>query len=68
MTLGTEPARPSAAAQVLAVIAIAELPHGLWNEVIPQLQGLYQQGIANESVRVAVLETIGYICEAVVCK
>lgn len=65
--LGTETSRPSTLAQVLAAIAIAELPHGLWDDVMAQLQVIYQQAGFNEPLRVSVLETIGYICEGVVC-
>lgn len=35
--LGTEQQRPSAAAQCVAYIAVAELPHGLWPDVIHHL-------------------------------
>ncbi len=65
-TLGTEQTKPSTAAQVLSVIAIAELPHGLWEDAMPQLQAIFHQAPTNEPLRVAVLETMGYICEAVV--
>ncbi len=65
-TLGTEATRPSTAAQVLSTIAIMELPHNLWPDVMSQLDGLLRLPAVTENLRVAVLETIGYICEGVV--
>ena len=65
-SLGTEQTQPSTAAQVLSAIAVAELPHGMWDDVMSQLQMIIQQPVVTEPARVAVLETIGYICEAVV--
>lgn len=64
-TLGTEEARPSTAAQVLSAIAIAELPQGMWTTVMSELQMMLQREGVTEAQRVAILETMGYICEGV---
>jgi importin subunit beta-1 len=65
-SLGTEQTRPSTAAQVLSTIAVAELPHSMWPDVMSQLDSLLRHPSVTEGARVAVLETIGYICEGVV--
>ncbi|KAI1293817.1 Importin subunit beta-1 [Halotydeus destructor] len=61
--IGTERARPSSAAQCVAYIAIAELPHGLWPDVIKILTQNVTNPSSTELVKAAALETIGYICQ-----
>lgn len=60
--LGTEDIRPSSAAQVVAGIACAEVPHNEW----PQLMQTLVQNVSNpastDNQREAALEAIGYIC------
>lgn len=62
-TLGTESSRPSSAAQCVAYIAVAELQHKMW----PDLIGLLTQNVTNpnstEMMKEATLEAIGYICQ-----
>ena len=62
-TLGTEGNRPSAAAQCVAYIAVAELPHGLWPDVIHLLTQNVLNPNSTEMMKEATLETIGYICQ-----
>lgn len=63
-TLGTESTTKSTAAQVIASIAEAEIPYGLWPDVIQTLlQRLNPQ--QPDPAKVASLEAIGYICEVV---
>ena len=66
-TLGTEHSGPSIAAQVIAAVACIEIPQGLWPDVIPTLLQALSSEQANELQKVASLETVGYICEGVVC-
>lgn len=61
--LGTETSRPSAAAQCVAYIGVAELPHGLWPELIPALTQNVTNPNSTEMMKEATLETIGYICQ-----
>lgn len=50
------------AGQVIAAIAVIELPNGQWNDLIPNLlQGVNQQ--ENTGLRQASLQAIGYVCE-----
>lgn len=60
--MGTENSRPSSAAQCVAYVAVAELPVGQWNELIPLL---YQNVVdaQSEQKKEASLEAIGYICQ-----
>ncbi|KAG9510742.1 Importin subunit beta, partial [Fragariocoptes setiger] len=60
--LGTETTRTSSAAQCVAYIALAELPHKLWPDVINLLCHSVTRENATESLRQAALEAIGYIC------
>ncbi|CAL8086959.1 unnamed protein product [Orchesella dallaii] len=64
--LGTETTRPSSAAQCVAYIAVIELPHNQWVDVIPMLVGNvtgHAGGLpSSELLKEASLESIGYIC------
>lgn len=51
--------------QVVAAIAAVELPAGLWTGLVGQLLELASRA-DNPSLRQATLQTIGYICEAIV--
>ncbi|ESP02229.1 hypothetical protein LOTGIDRAFT_199879 [Lottia gigantea] len=62
-TLGTETVRPSSAAQCVANVACAELPHKLWPNLIEHLTGNITNPEGTEMMREATLETIGYICQ-----
>lgn len=53
--------------KVIAAIACIEIPQGLWLDVIPTLLVALTSEQAAESHKVASLETVGYICEGVVC-
>ncbi|XP_063242784.1 importin subunit beta-1 isoform X2 [Bacillus rossius redtenbacheri] len=61
--LGTENSRPSAAAQCVANVAVAELPVGQWTDLIPLLVGNVVGSTATEMLKEATLEAIGYICQ-----
>ncbi len=52
------------AAQVVSAIAAAELPEGLWDELIQRLLEFVQG--ENTGLRIATLQCIGYICEGIV--
>lgn len=65
-SLGTETIRPSSAAQCVAYIACAELPHNLWPELIPLLTQNVTNINSTELVKEATLESIGYICQDIV--
>jgi importin subunit beta-1 len=54
------------AAQVIAAIAAVELPHGHWQELIELLLGFINQ--ADTNLKIATLQTIGFICETIVCR
>ncbi|XGW20154.1 hypothetical protein V3C99_003743 [Haemonchus contortus] len=62
-TLGTEPFRPSIAAQCVAAIACAELPSGLWPDVIDALRTSVTNPGSTASLKESSLETLGYICQ-----
>ncbi|XP_035661965.1 importin subunit beta-1-like isoform X2 [Branchiostoma floridae] len=63
-TLGTETTRPSSAAQCVAGIACAELPHNQWPGIIAHLAGnVTAMPARTEAVKEATLEAIGYICQ-----
>lgn len=62
-TLGTETIRPSAAAQCVAYIAVAELPHGLWPDVVHVLTQNVTNPSSTEFMKEATLEAVGYICQ-----
>ena len=63
VALGTESQRPSVAAQCVASIAVAEVPHNLWPDVIPILTQNVTNPSSTELVKEAALEAIGYICQ-----
>jgi len=62
-TLGTESMRPSSAAQCVAHIACAELPHGGWTDVIQILTENVTNPASTEMMKESSLEAIGYICQ-----
>lgn len=62
-TLGTEPFRPSIAAQCVAAIACAELPSGHWPDVIDSLRTSVTNAGSSASLKESSLETLGYICQ-----
>uniref|UniRef100_T1J2G6 Importin N-terminal domain-containing protein n=1 Tax=Strigamia maritima TaxID=126957 RepID=T1J2G6_STRMM len=62
-SLGTETIRPSSAAQCVAYIACAELPHGHWPELISVLTRNVTNATSTEMMKEATLESIGYICQ-----
>ncbi|KAK2722426.1 hypothetical protein QYM36_002833 [Artemia franciscana] len=61
--LGTETSRPSAAAQCVAYIAVAELPVNQWPDLIRLLVTNVTSSNSTEMLREATLEAIGYICQ-----
>ncbi|GMR56453.1 hypothetical protein PMAYCL1PPCAC_26648 [Pristionchus mayeri] len=62
-TLGTESFRPSIAAQCVAAIACAEIPHALWPDIISGLMQFVTNSTSSEQLKEAALETLGYICQ-----
>lgn len=62
-SLGTETFHPSSAAQCVAYIACAELPHQLWPNLIQILTDNVTAAGSTEPVRQATLEALGYICQ-----
>lgn len=54
------------AGQIIAAIAVIELPHDAWPDLIDQLMGFSSQ--PNPQLKQATLQTIGYICEAIVSR
>ena len=65
LALGTEGSRQSQAAQCVSQIAIAELPKRLWSGVISEVVARVQPD-QTPLMKVAALQTLGYICEEVV--
>ncbi|XP_019853838.1 PREDICTED: importin subunit beta-1 isoform X2 [Amphimedon queenslandica] len=63
-SLGTETTKPTAP-QVIAYIASAELPSGAWPEVIATLAFNVTSTQSSESLKIASLDSIGYICEEI---
>lgn len=61
--LGTENSRPSSAAQCVAYIAIVELPHNQWPQLIQVLVNNVIGAGASTLQRESSLEAIGYICQ-----
>ncbi|KAI0764084.1 armadillo-type protein [Irpex lacteus] len=53
------------AAQFIAAIAAVELPVGQWQELIDTLLGFMNDQNSIIQLRVATLQTIGYICETI---
>ena len=64
-TLGSEH-RPSQAAQCVASIACAELPHNQWPELMKMLVMNVTTPTSTEMMKEASLEAIGYICQDIV--
>lgn len=66
MTLGSSSQKAGTfASQVVSAIAAVELPAGHWPDLIEILLG-FVNNQANENLRIATLQTIGFICEAIV--
>lgn len=63
--LGTETNRPSSAAQCVAYIAVTELPHHQWPDLIATLVNNVVQANSTEIQKEATLEAIGYICQEI---
>jgi importin subunit beta-1 len=61
--LGTETNRPSAAAQCVAYVAVAELPAKQWPDLIERLAANVVAPTSTEVTKEATLEAIGYICQ-----
>ncbi|XP_034302242.1 importin subunit beta-1 isoform X3 [Magallana gigas] len=61
--LGTETIRPSSAAQCVAYVACAELPAGMWPDLIAVLTSNVTNQNSTEMMKEATLEAIGYICQ-----
>ncbi|CAF4758012.1 importin subunit beta-1 isoform X1 [Pieris napi] len=64
-SIGTENSRPSSAAQCVAYVAVAELPIGQWNDLIPILVENVTNAASSELKKEATLEAIGYICQEI---
>ncbi|TDL26856.1 ARM repeat-containing protein [Rickenella mellea] len=65
MALGSSTQRAgSVAAQVVAAIAAVELPAGQWTELIELLLS-FVNNPDNVNLRIATLQTIGFICESI---
>jgi len=64
-TLGTESFRPSAAAQCVQLIAMVELPRGLWPNLLSTLVQNVTNGASTEIMKESTLQAIGYICQDV---
>jgi len=64
-TLGTEGFRPSAAAQCIQLIAMAELPRGMWPELIGKVVTNVTTPGSTEIMKESSLSAIGYICQDV---
>ena len=65
-SLGTETVRPSSAAQCVAYIACAELPQGMWPDLITSLTHSVTNQGSTEMMKESSLEAIGYICQDIV--
>jgi len=64
-TLGTESFRPSAAAQCVQLIAMVELPRGLWPTLLSTLVQNVTNAASTEIMKESTLQAIGYICQDV---
>ncbi|KZT37128.1 ARM repeat-containing protein [Sistotremastrum suecicum HHB10207 ss-3] len=65
LTLGSASAKiGSVAAQVVSAIAAVELPVNQWHELVEILLGFVNKQ-DNDNLRIATLQAIGYICEAI---
>ena len=67
LTTLTSPAQRagSVAAQVVAAIATVEIPHGQWADVVSILLK-FMDNADNTNLRIATLQSIGFICESIV--
>ena len=66
LTLGSPQSKAGTfASQVVAAIAAVELPQGQWPNLIEILLG-FVNSQGNTNLRIATLQTIGFICEAIV--
>lgn len=54
------------ASQVVAAIAAVELPHNQWADLIELLLS-FVNNQENTNLKIATLQTIGFICEVIVC-
>jgi len=63
--LGTESFRPSAAAQCVQMIAVVELPRGLWPGLVSTLVQNVTNPASTEMMKESTLQAIGYICQDV---
>lgn len=63
--MGTEQSRPSSAAQCVAYVAVTELPHNQWLDLINMLVNNVVQATSTEMQKEATLEAIGYICQEI---
>ena len=63
--LGTESFRPSAAAQCVQMIAVVELPRGLWPGLVTTLVQNVTNPASTEMMKESTLQAIGYICQDV---
>ena len=61
--LGSEGYRPSAAAQCVQCVAVVELPHNLWPDLMQVLVSNVTGPSSTEMVKEATLEALGYICQ-----
>ncbi|KAG1714873.1 Importin subunit beta-1 [Nymphon striatum] len=61
--LGTETMRPSQVAQCVAYIAVIELPHQQWPDLIQTLTQNVTNVNSTEMMKESTLEAIGYICQ-----
>lgn len=64
MLASTDRGARNVAGQVVSAIAVIELPHDAWPDLIDQLMGFSNQ--PNAVLKQATLQTIGYICESIV--
>ncbi|GFS20487.1 importin subunit beta-1, partial [Elysia marginata] len=64
-TLGTEAVRPSSAAQCVAYMACAELPHKMWPDLIARLTQNVINPASTEMMKESTLEAVGYICQEI---
>lgn len=66
ITLGSANVKAGAfASQVVSAIAAVELPQGQWPDLIEILLG-FVNNQTNTNLRISTLQTIGFICEAIV--
>lgn len=63
--LGTESFRPSAAAQCIQLIAMAELPRQMWPALLTTLVSNVTNSASTEMMKESTLQAIGYICQDV---